>query len=67
MRHSTLRSFSRVAPMIFAAVGRLTVRNVGIRQLVDPKESQQRFREATLLRDARMMVGQKINSACGLK
>jgi DNA-binding GntR family transcriptional regulator len=59
MNHSTLRSFFQVAPMIFAAIGRLAVQNFKKRQLVDLKETQQRFRDAALLRDVRVMVEQK--------
>ncbi|WP_223569730.1 GntR family transcriptional regulator [Pseudomonas sp. BF-R-26] len=59
MNHSTLRSFFLVAPMIFAAIGRLAVQNFKQRQLVDLKETQRRFRDATQSRDARVMVEQK--------
>ncbi|WP_223542646.1 GntR family transcriptional regulator [Pseudomonas sp. BF-RE-26] len=59
MNHSTMRSFFLVAPMIFAAIGRLAVQNFKLRQLVDLKETQQRFRDAALLHDVQVMVEQK--------
>ncbi len=56
MNHSTLRNFFLVAPMVYAAIGRLAVQNFKARHLQDLKETQQRFRNATVSRDARMMV-----------
>ena len=59
MNHSTLRSFFLVAPMIFAAIARLAVQNFKQPQLVDLKETQQRFRDAAQLHDVQLMVEQK--------
>ncbi|MBL0844579.1 FCD domain-containing protein [Pseudomonas mediterranea] len=56
MNHSTLRNFFLVAPMIYAAIGRLAALNFKARQLDDLKETQRRFRAATVSRDALMMV-----------
>lgn len=56
MNHSTLRNFFLVAPMVYAAIGRLAVQNFKAHQLVDLKETQRRFRAATVSRDALMMV-----------
>ncbi|MGJ7517071.1 GntR family transcriptional regulator [Pseudomonas baetica] len=56
MNHSTLRNFFLVAPMVYAAIGRLAVQNFKARQLADLKETQRRFRAATVSRDALMMV-----------
>lgn len=56
MNHSTLRNFFLVAPMVYAAIGRLAVHNFKAQQLVDLKETQRRFRAATVSRDALMMV-----------
>lgn len=56
MSHSRLRHFFLVAPMIYAAVGRLAVRNVKPRQFVELKEAQERFRKASVEGDAISMV-----------
>lgn len=56
MNHSTLRNFFLVAPMVYAAIGRLAVQNFKPHQLLDLKETQLRFRAATVSRDALMMV-----------
>ncbi|AEA69963.1 GntR family transcriptional regulator [Pseudomonas brassicacearum] len=56
MNHSTLRNFFLVAPMVYAAIGRLAVSNFKAHQLVDLKQTQQRFRAATVSRDALAMV-----------
>ena len=56
MNHSTLRNFFLVAPMVYAAIGRLAVQNFKTHQLADLKETQRRFRAATISRDALMMV-----------
>ncbi|WP_371316707.1 GntR family transcriptional regulator [Pseudomonas gingeri] len=56
MNHSTLRNFFLVAPMVYAAIGRLAVQNFKPRQLTDLKETQSRFRIATDARDALSMV-----------
>jgi len=46
MNYSTVRNFFLVAPMIYAAVGRLAVQNFTEVQLNDLKETQRRFRKA---------------------
>jgi len=46
MNHATLRNFFLVAPMIYAAVGRLAVQNYKPAQLKMLKETQKRFRKA---------------------
>ncbi|ANJ57182.1 GntR family transcriptional regulator [Pseudomonas silesiensis] len=56
MNHSTLRNFFLVAPMMYAAIGRLAVQNFTPRQLIDLKDTQYRFRHATTSRDALAMV-----------
>lgn len=56
MNYATLRNFFLVAPMIYAAVGRLAVHNFRPAQLEDLKQTQQRFRQATQARDALAMV-----------
>jgi len=56
MNHSTLRNFFLVAPMIYAAIGRLAVQNFKPRQLSELKETQKRFRAASKARDALSMV-----------
>lgn len=56
MNHSTLRNFFLVAPMIYAAIGRLAVQNFKQRQLIELKETQYRFRKATIDRDALAMA-----------
>lgn len=56
MNHSTLRNFFLVAPMIYAAVGRLAVHNFKPRQLSDLKSTQSRFRKASETGDANTMV-----------
>ncbi|WP_448092523.1 GntR family transcriptional regulator [Pseudomonas lini] len=56
MNHSTLRNFFLVAPMMYAAIGRLAVQNFKPRQLIDLKDTQYRFRHATNSRDALAMV-----------
>ena len=40
MNHSTLRNFFLVAPMIYAAIGRLAVQNFKPAQLSDLKQTQ---------------------------
>lgn len=52
MNHATLRNFFLVAPMIYAAVGRLAVQNVKPAQLKLLKETQKRFRKAMQARQA---------------
>jgi DNA-binding GntR family transcriptional regulator len=56
MNHQTLRHFFMVAPMIYAAVGRLAVQNFRPKQLEDLKSTQVRFRAATQSGDALAMV-----------
>lgn len=56
MDYSTLRNFFQAAPMIYAAIGRLAVHHFQPRQLVDLKQTQSRFRKATVERDADAMV-----------
>ncbi|MFT0531343.1 GntR family transcriptional regulator [Castellaniella hirudinis] len=56
MNHSTLRHFFLVAPMIYAAVGRLAVRHFTVRQLADLKAAQARMRQASQVDDALAMV-----------
>jgi len=56
MNYATLRNFFLVAPMIYAAIGRLAVQNFKPRQLTELKETQIRFRKATVSKDALAMV-----------
>jgi DNA-binding GntR family transcriptional regulator len=56
MNHSTLRDFFLVAPMIYAAIGRLAVQNFKPRQLSELKDTQERFRTASKTEDALSMV-----------
>ncbi|MGG7576805.1 GntR family transcriptional regulator [Rhizobium sp. Nf11,1] len=56
MNHSTLRNFFLVAPMIYAAIGRLAVQNFKPAQLVDLRQTQERFRAASETRDPLAMV-----------
>jgi DNA-binding GntR family transcriptional regulator len=56
MNHSTLRNFFLVAPMIYAAIGRLAVQNFKPRQLSELKDTQERFRAASEPGDALSMV-----------
>ncbi|MFK8332672.1 GntR family transcriptional regulator [Pseudomonas sp. BJa5] len=56
MNHSTLRNFFLVAPMVYAAIGRLAVQNFKPGQLNDLKATQERFRRASLGHDALSMV-----------
>ena len=56
MNHQTLRHFFLVAPMIYAAIGRLAVQNFKPRQLSELKDTQERFRDATVSGDALAMV-----------
>ncbi len=56
MNHSTLRNFFLVAPMIYAAVGRLAVHNFKSGQLTDLKGTQSRFRKASEAGDPHAMV-----------
>ncbi|EPM48650.1 GntR family transcriptional regulator [Pseudomonas syringae] len=56
MNHQTLRNFFQVAPMMYAAIGRLAVHNYKHRQLVELKETQYRYCKAVEARDATAMV-----------
>jgi DNA-binding GntR family transcriptional regulator len=56
MNHATLRHFFMVAPMIYAAIGRLAVQNVKPKQLADLQATQDRFRSASLSDDALPMT-----------
>ena len=56
MNHATLRNFFLVAPMIYAAVGRLAVQNHTAKQLLDLRETQERFRSASECSDPLAMV-----------
>ncbi|UCI10498.1 GntR family transcriptional regulator (plasmid) [Mesorhizobium sp. B1-1-8] len=56
MNHSTLRQFFLVAPMVYAAIGRLAVQNFKPSQMSDLKETQERFRTASKSGDALSMV-----------
>ncbi|NKK76769.1 GntR family transcriptional regulator [Rhizobium leguminosarum] len=56
MNHSTLRNFFLVAPMIYAAIGRLAVQNFKPTQLSDLKQTQERFRAASENMDPLAMV-----------
>ncbi|MBB5575859.1 MULTISPECIES: GntR family transcriptional regulator [Rhizobium] len=56
MNHATLRNFFLVAPMIYAAIGRLAVQNFKQSQLADLKQTQERFRQASKDMDAFTMV-----------
>jgi len=56
MNHSTLRNFFLVAPMVYAAIGRLAVQNFSQRQLSNLKDTQERFRKASLSTDPPAMV-----------
>ncbi|NKK96996.1 FCD domain-containing protein [Rhizobium leguminosarum bv. viciae] len=56
MNHSTLRNFFLVAPMIYAAIGRLAVQNFKPAQLSDLTQTQERFRAASENMDPLAMV-----------
>ncbi|RUV15375.1 MULTISPECIES: GntR family transcriptional regulator [unclassified Mesorhizobium] len=56
MNHSTLRQFFLVAPMVYAAIGRLAVQNFKPSQMVVLKDTQERFRAASKSGDALSMV-----------
>ncbi len=56
MNHATLRNFFLVAPMIYAAIGRLAVQNFKPSQLSDLKQTQERFRAASENMDVLAMV-----------
>ncbi|MEZ6875297.1 GntR family transcriptional regulator [Enterobacter sp. KBR-315C3_2022] len=56
MSHATLRNFFLVAPMIYAAVGRLAVQHYRPAQLKALKETQKRFRKAVQNHDAEALA-----------
>lgn len=56
MNHQTLRHFFLVAPLVYSAVGRLAAQNFKPRQLADLRETQERFRSASVSDDAQAMV-----------
>jgi transcriptional regulator, GntR family len=56
MSHATLRNFFLVAPMIYAAVGRLAVQHYRPAQLKALKETQKRFRKALQNHDAEALA-----------
>lgn len=56
MNHSTLRNFFLVAPMVYAAIGRLAVQNYKPGQLNQLIATQERFRLASSSRDPLSMV-----------
>ncbi|MEK1930011.1 MAG: GntR family transcriptional regulator [Pararhizobium sp.] len=56
MNHSTLRHFFLVAPMIYAAIGRLAVQNFKPKQFSDLQITQERFRDASASNDALSMT-----------
>jgi DNA-binding GntR family transcriptional regulator len=56
MNHVTLRNFFLVAPMIYAAIGRLAVQNFKSTQLADLQQTQERFRTASVNMDPLAMV-----------
>lgn len=56
MNYATLRNFFLVAPMVYAAIGRLAVQNFTARQLQELKDTQERFRAASVSTDALGMV-----------
>ncbi|WP_341486856.1 GntR family transcriptional regulator [Pararhizobium sp. A13] len=56
LNHSTLRHFFLVAPMIYAAIGRLAVQNFKPKQLSELSDTQERFRTASQSGDTLEMV-----------
>lgn len=56
MNHDTLRHFFLVAPMVYAAIGRLAVQNFKPKQLADLTDTQERFRRASTVNDPLAMV-----------
>ncbi|RMR24696.1 hypothetical protein ALP90_01999 [Pseudomonas amygdali pv. ulmi] len=56
MNHSTLRNFFQVAPMMYAAIGRLAVHNFKPGQLTALRDTQERYRHAIADRDTTAMV-----------
>ncbi|MBX4876554.1 GntR family transcriptional regulator [Rhizobium bangladeshense] len=56
LNHSTLRHFFLIAPMIYAAIGRLAVQNFKPRQLSELRDTQEKFRTASENLDTLEMV-----------
>jgi DNA-binding GntR family transcriptional regulator len=56
MNHTTLRHFFLVAPMVYAAIGRLAVQNFKPMQLTDLRATQDIFRKASEEADTLAMV-----------
>lgn len=56
MNHSTMRNFFLVAPMIYAAIGRLAVNNYKQKQLLELIDVQEKFRRANEEGDAIAMT-----------
>lgn len=56
LNHTTLRHFFLVAPMIYAAIGRLAVQNFKPKQLTELSDTQERFRIASHRGDTLEMV-----------
>jgi len=56
MNHATLRNFFLVAPMIYAAIGRLAVQSFKPKQLDALKDTQKRFRKACQSHDEQALV-----------
>lgn len=56
MNHQSLRQFFMVAPLVYAAIGRLAVQNFRPEQLADLSATQERFRTASAAEDTLAMV-----------
>ena len=56
MNHATLRHFFLVAPMVYAAIGRLAVQNFTPPQLSSLRDTQERFRAASAVGDPSAMA-----------
>lgn len=56
MDYVRLRNFFQAAPMIYAAIGRLAAHHFTAAQLVDLKQTQARYRQATVDQDPSAMV-----------
>ncbi|EHS49672.1 transcriptional regulator, GntR family [Rhizobium sp. PDO1-076] len=56
MNHQSLRQFFMVAPLVYAAIGRLAVQNFRPEQLADLCATQERFRAASAAEDTLAMV-----------
>ena len=51
MSHAIAAAVFLVAPMVYAAIGRLAVKNFKPKQLVALRDTQERFRSATQARN----------------